>query len=202
MKTSRIISNISYNTDYFFSEKVTDLVNRKIIDWCYWIRHKPDIDEKKEHIHFVLKPSSAIDTFRLREEFMEFDKYNPSIPLTCTMRFFFTSSMDDWLLYVVHDPGYLASKGQQRNISYNPDEIHATDPEALYYEWNSIDRIKYQRLNWLKEAAENKDPFALLVQDGIIPIAQRAQYEAQYRQLLELFENPEISGRNISHEEE
>lgn len=200
MQTTRIISNISYNTPEHFCKTVYDLLNRHVIDWCYWIFHKADKDELKDHIHFVLKPSSRVDTASLRDAFNELDPSCPSKPLTCTMRWNFTSSMDDWLLYAVHDAGYLASKGQVRNYHYEYDDLCTTDPDALLEDWNNIDRMKYSRLSFLWDAVQAHTPFALLVQHGMIPISQRAQYEMQYKALTQLAVD-DLAHRKESHEE-
>lgn len=199
MKTQRIISNISYNTDQHFSNVIHDLNKRRVIDWCYWIRHKADKDELKDHIHFVLKPSSRIDTEDLRKALFELDPQNPSKPLTCTMKWNNTTSMADWLLYAVHDKTYLASKSQQRQYRYEYSDLHSTDHDALLEDWNSIDRTKFDRLRLLLEAVEENVPFAVLVQQGIVPIAQRAQYDHQYTALQNLSKTKQ-AGRQQSHE--
>lgn len=182
MQTIKTISNIAYNTIDHFEGVIMDLLQRGVIEWAYWISHEPDKDELKPHVHFVLKPSRRLDTAVLRKEFLEYDPRNP-LPLCCTMKWNFTNSMDDWLLYVVHDPAYLVSKGQLRNITYSFEDLRATDYDALRMDWNAIDRTKFERLHFLEKAIEENTPFSVLVQQGIIPISQRAQYEAQYRAL-------------------
>lgn len=199
MQTKRTISNISYNSPAHFTERVSDLIHRKVIDWCYWIVHQPDTDETKQHIHFVLQPSARLDTTDLRKFFFETDPQNPSKPLTCTMKWLYTTSLDDWLLYAVHDPYYLASKGQRRNVQYDYRDICTTDEDALRADWNAIDRMKYERLRWLYDAVKAHVPFAVLVQTGHVPIAQRSQFEYQYNALAKLEESG-LAGRFLSHE--
>lgn len=200
MQTTRTISNISYNTPEFFSGVIASLVSRGIIEWCYWIVHEPDTDENKQHIHFVLRPSKRLETADLGKLFLQPDP-NHEKPLKCTEKWNFTSSMDDWLLYAVHDIGYLLSKGQFRNKHYNFNDLKATDPDALRCDWNGIDMLKYRRLEVLQNAIDNNTPFAILVQQGAIPIAQRSQYEQQYLALARLHTNPPRSGgRKQSHE--
>lgn len=182
MITSRIISNISYNTFSYFTSKVKDLTYRGIIDWCYWIKHLPDDDDTKEHIHFVLKPSKRIDTSDLRTFFFEADT-NSDKPLTCTMKWFATNSLDDWLLYAIHHPAYLSSKGQSRIHLYQFKDIQSTDDDALRNDISAIDMRKYLVLQWLEDAARSRIPFFQLVQQGLIPISQRSQYEFQYKAL-------------------
>lgn len=182
MQTTRIISNISYNTLPFFEDKIKDLVARGIIDWAYWIKHNADEDDEKDHIHFVLKPAKRLDTSSLRDFFNEVD-INHDKPLTCTMRWYATNSLDDWLLYAIHHPAYLSSKGQYRNEIYDWKDVKTTDEYALKHDIANIDLRKYLVLQWLEDAVRSNTPFFVLVQQGIVPISQRTQYEYQYRAL-------------------
>lgn len=188
MRTSRVISNISYNTSAFLNTKLLELEENGIIDWAYWIYHQADTDDTKNHCHLVLKPSKAIDTHRLYQFFLEID-LNSAKPLGVTKKWFFTSSISDWLLYAVHDNAYLNSKNLKRNFHYSIDDVLSTDFDALNYDWANIDRTKFDRLAILKDAVYNHKAFFELVQDGLIPIAQRAQYELQYKALAQQFYN-------------
>lgn len=181
MKTFRTISNISYNSLAHFELQIRSLQARGVIEWAYWIYHLADTDETKDHIHFVLRPSSRIETNDLRKLFNEFDPTHPDKPLTCTCKWNFTNSMDDWLLYAIHDINYLKSKGQIRNHFYEWKDIRSTDPDALRSDINAIDMTKWNRLALLEKAARDGKPFFELVQNGVVPISQRAQYEQQYR---------------------
>lgn len=202
MQTIRVISNVSYNTPEFFRTKTLELVERGIIDWCYWVYHLADEDELKDHIHMVLKPSKRLDTNDLRKFYNEIDPTNP-LPRTCTMKWHATNSMDDWLLYAKHDPAYLSSKGQFRRYHYKWDDIQSTDLDSLRQDIAAIDMRKYLILEWLEDAVRNKTPFFILVQQGLIPIAQRSQYEFQYNALQRAIENERNgkSGRFEEHEQ-
>lgn len=201
MKTTRTISNITYNTLPFFEHVINDLAERGIIEWAYWILHKADSDDKKDHIHFVLRPSARIETTALRNAFLEPTADNP-LPLAPTSKWFFTNSMDDWILYVLHDEAYLASKGQTRNYRYEIESLCATDRDALMADYNNIDRVKFDRLRRLAEAVYDGIPFVNLVQSGLIPISQRAQYEAQYRALLDRsYKNVDIETGEINDDD-
>lgn len=201
MQTIRTISNISYNTIEHFESKIAELENRRIIDWAYWVYHLADEDELKDHIHFVLKPSKRLETADLRDFFNEFDPTHEK-PRTCTAKWQFANSMDDWLLYAKHDPSYLMSKGQFRRHNYQWKDIKATDYDALKADINSIDMRKYYILEWLEDAVRSQTPFFVLVQQGLIPIAQRSQYEFQYNALTRAIENEKQgkTGRKTAHE--
>lgn len=201
MKTIRVLSNVSFNSLNFFTLKINDLFNRGIIDWAYWIHHLPEDDELKEHIHFVFKPSSRIDTMDIRQFFYEYVNVNEK-PLTCTPKFLPCNSIDDWLLYAVHDTAYLKSKGQFRKYHYNFTDLCSTDFDCLKTDWDNINRAKFLVLDFLLQAVENNIPFFQLVQDGLVPIAQRSQYEFQYKALFTARQN-EIAnetGRFSSHD--
>lgn len=199
MKTIKTISNISYNSITHFEQCIKSLWGGNKIDWAYWIYHRADTDETKDHIHFVLRPSARIDTSDLRKFFNEIDPTHPDKPLTCTCKWNFTNSMDDWLLYAIHHPAYLKAKGETRNIFYEWGDINSTDPDALRNDIQSIDMTKWNRLSRLEEAVRKGIPFYQLVQDGLIPIAQRAQYQQQYRDIAYYINRPN-GGRRVSHE--
>ena len=61
---------------------------------------------------------------------------------------------------------------------------------------------KYYILEWLEDAARSQTPFFVLVQQGLIPIAQRSQFEFQYNALTRAIENEKQgkTGRKTSHE--
>lgn len=204
MQTIKTISNVSYNTPKFFENKILELEENGVIEWCYWVYHLADEDEKKDHIHFVLRPCKRLDTQDLRKHLFEFDPEHPNKPKTCTKVFKFTNSMDDWLLYAVHDTAYLRMKGQVRTHKYEYKDLRATDEDALLQDWQSIDKRKYMALYWLEEAVENNVPFYELISKGLVPIQQRSMYEFQYKDLLQAKFNKEHgrSGRKESHEDD
>ena len=185
MKTRRLISNISFNTLAYFRYRVNELFENSIIDYAYYIFHFADNDDKSDHIHFCLQPSRAIDTFELNTYFLEFPFYGDCrLPFRPTSNYKFVNSIDDWLLYCKHDPNYLLSKGQSRNFKYEWSDFYSTDSYSLTHDINNIDKLKYGRLSALQDAVRNRCDFSELIQNGTIPIAYRAQYEAQYKALL------------------
>lgn len=201
MKTKRTISNISYNSLAHFVEVVSRLVQRGIIEWCYWIYHFAEEDELKDHIHFVMQPSGALETAQLEREFYEVDPNNDK-PLGVTKKWNYTSGeegMSNWLLYVLHHSGYLASKGQYRKHHYQVSDLGSTDPEALQEDLHKVNYLQFARLQALADAVEVGKPFALLVQEGTVPINLRAQYQQQYNDMAKLKWDG-MTGRRQSHE--
>ena len=108
MRTSKLISTISYNTKEFLDHHLRQLyADHKISDFIY-IYHYAEDDELKNHFHVVIKPNCLFDTMDLQDYFKEYDPNNPLNPLGMTD--FKISKMDDWILYDLHYPPYLAWK--------------------------------------------------------------------------------------------
>lgn len=145
MNTISTISSISWNTVPFFESTIARLHSSGVIDWCHWIYHQPEEDEKKGHIHFVLQPSRRIDTSSLEKEFVEpvctpaearklvkeYLARGESLPNDVVLPrgvnpFRKTGSMKDWFLYAMHDVKYLLGKGQSRQHHYSRADIQST----------------------------------------------------------------------------
>ena len=193
MKTRRLLSNISFNTAAYFKSVAGVLVKDRYIDWCYWIVHEADTDDKKKHIHFVFQPSRSIDTAIFNSKFNEWEwiisddleqcKVMNYRPLKPTLKYQYCISLDDWFLYCKHDYDYLNAKGLTRNYAYNWEDFRSTDTDSLEHDINNIDFTKVNRMKFLKEGVMSSVPFAVLVQNGKVPIQWRQQYEKQYEAL-------------------
>lgn len=171
MTTISVISSISFNTEEFFERVVEKLTapSSPIIDWCHWVKHLPDTDQTKAHIHFVCKPSKRLDTNALRKEFLELTLESPDKPLGC-LPFVKTTSIKDWLLYAIHEPGYLFRKGQSRNTHYEKEAVKSSDPDFLATQWEeTADPLQglMQRVYHLRKV-EGLSFFQVLAM-GIIP---------------------------------
>lgn len=189
MDTRRTLSNISFNSPYFFRAVIADLFNDDKIDWCYWIVHQPDKDDKKVHIHFCFQPSRTINTKDFAKRFYQWEFkniYDPGegifnwMPRKATDKYMTVTSLQDWLLYCKHDESYLSFKGLTRNIHYDWDDFEATDIDSLYHDISDIDMTKFGRIALMEQAIEEHRPFYKLVSEGKVPIQFRAQYEQQY----------------------
>lgn len=194
MRSRRILSNISFNSLEFFEYVINDLSSNGFIDWCYWIKHYGDNDDKKDHIHFCFQPSSTIDTSTFNRHFYEFSfvdsDHRAKRP---TVKYMPVTSLDDWLLYCKHDRDYLLTKGLERIYFYEWSDFRSTDILAFEHDVSNIDSTKYGRLSILRDGVKSKIPFAELIQQGSLPIAYRAQYEAQYRALQILDHNRKVA---------
>lgn len=186
MRTRRVLSNVSFNSPDFFDYVISGLYHDSVIDWCYWVSHLPDRDDKKAHIHFVFQPSKIIDTVVFLRHFLEFPFHGNRLPLKPTSRFQPVISLDDWLLYCKHDSVYLSQKGLERKYHYDWSDFHSTDFDSLQHDIDNIDYTQFGRLALLNEGVISHTSFAELVQRGIVPINFRSQYEAQYLALKKL----------------
>lgn len=129
MRTSKPVSTISYNTEEFLVNKINYWKQIGWVEFAMWIRHEPDVDDKKAHYHVYIKPAQLIQTMDLEQGSMEFDPNNPGLPLK--MIGFRFSKEEDWVLYGIHDKNYLASKGLTRNFHYDLVDIQCTDYGTL-----------------------------------------------------------------------
>lgn len=183
MKTKRLISSVGYNSEGFLSATLDRLQNAGAIDWAHYIRHEPEDDEEKAHWHIVLMPAKSIDTRALQREFDELDLEKPGKPLG-VLPWRFSHNLDDWLLYAIHDPAFLASKGQTRRIHYARSAVRSTCPELLVEQWHEVNLAKYGLGQELAQAAERRIPWESVIASGLIPPAQWTFWREVYFGLL------------------
>lgn len=143
MRTKRLVSTISYNTDGFISAALDRLVTAGLVDWAHWVRHEPEEDEAKAHFHLVVAPSRMLDTAALSAAFKEADLAHPDRPPLGVMPWRFCSSLDDWLLYAIHDPDYLISKGQRRAYHYRREDVQSTAPDLLAEQFREVNLSRF-----------------------------------------------------------
>lgn len=157
MKTSKPISTISFNTESYLRGKLRELEKAGIIEFWAYIAHKPEPDEVndeaggKQHFHVYMEPAKMVQTTEVRAEFREPDPANAK-PKGCLL--VVKSDFNNWYLYGLHDPDYLASKGERRVYSYQPDDVIASDEDDLKAKVSKVDvgtitpyitMAKYQR---------------------------------------------------------
>lgn len=123
MATQKPISTISYNSEAFLKEHLDEWVKAHIIQAYQYIKHIGE-DGDKDHIHVRLEPNKKLDPMDLTEKLKEYTRDHVK-PLGCRPWRF--SKEEDWYLYVVHDPDYLALK-------YGGGE----KGEKLPYDWRDI----------------------------------------------------------------
>lgn len=147
MKTTKLISTISFNTPDFVKGTIARLLESELITYAHWISHKPEKGDNKEHIHLLIEPSKAIDTSSLSKEFIQpipDDKPLKTLP-------FNKSKVSDWILYSLHHQGYLASKFQTREFEYKLDDIQTTDRDLLEAQYNEAIRGLNPLVDFVKQ---------------------------------------------------
>lgn len=139
MNTRKPISTVSYNSELFLIDRLKNLYDSGKVCNYMAIFHKAEEDELKDHWHVYLEPNKQIDTSKLKAMFEEFDP-NHDKPLGCQpFRFSKVDKdlhPDDWILYNIHDPKYLAYKGQSRNYHYRIEDIICADDDLLRDNFN------------------------------------------------------------------
>lgn len=175
MKTSRDISTVSYNTKNFLLLKLKELVDAKKISFWFLMEHKPEKDELKGHFHLFIRPSKQIQTDDLRDEFKEYDPEMPKKP-RCVMPFDYSDFANAYL-YFLHDPAYLASKGQSRKYHYKVEEFLTSEPDYLALCAKDINPLILTPYYAMQEAQRSGMTFAEFFARGSIPILQVALYQ-------------------------
>lgn len=129
MKTSKVISTVSYNSKEFLTNFLTELFNNGNIQfWCA-IYHLGEWDEDKQrddknHFHVYIEPNERIDTTQLQKMSCEFiEGYTK--PLKCMD--FRLSELDDWVWYELHDEAYLRTKFETKQYHYSREDFFTSE---------------------------------------------------------------------------
>ena len=139
MNTRKPVSTVSYNTESFLKGKLDSLYGSGMICNYMAIKHLKEDDELKDHWHVYIEPNKQIDTAKLKTIFEEFDPDHDKPLGVQPFRFSKVDKdihPDDWLLYNLHDPKYLASKGQSRKYHYTMKDIICADDDLLLDNYN------------------------------------------------------------------
>lgn len=174
MQTSKPISTISYNSESYLKYTLDYLLKSHVIDFYCYIFHLGENDgfgeKEKDHYHLFLIPNHRINTSLLDEQFLEIDP-NHEKPLRCIT--WQTSKSDDWILYVLHDPDYLATKFESREIQYRYTDLVGSDDEDLRRKYrHAFQSSGYARARNLFEYAKSGGTLHDLMRIGAIPVNQ------------------------------
>lgn len=140
MKTSKPLSAISYNTDEFLKQVCESLLRCGVLaNYAYICHHGEGGD--KAHIHLLLFPSKALDTCRLGGNFLE--AVDGEVKPRQLVGLRVCRSVVDWVMYSIHDPAYLAIKGERRECHYMiSDFVVGSDDE-----WRCVlDEVRFAAL--------------------------------------------------------
>jgi len=140
--TAKPISTISYNSGEFLKRKLDEMMRAYIINDYRFIFHYGE-DGDKDHYHVYIEPNKRIDTGRLRDEFNEITTDSDK-PLGCMP--FHSSKFDHWIMYVIHDPKYLAIHKSDNDgdgkIEYPVTDIITPFPEQLERDYKVATRLR------------------------------------------------------------
>lgn len=178
MRTTKPFSTISYNTVPFLTEKLDDLVRKRILSFYAFVRHYAEEDEKKDHIHLYCIPNGTVNTDSITDLLLELDPSKPLMPLGVVV--WRPSHFDDWYLYTSHDTAYLMTKGQTRKYHYQESDFHTSSEDYLHELISTIDRTKYAKTKDFVDAIENGADFRDLLKKGQIPAPQFNQWFSMY----------------------
>lgn len=183
MRTSKPYSTISYNTESFLQKKLNNLIRDGVLDFWVYIKHLPEVDEKRSHIHLFVIPAKLVNTSSFLQHFVEADISSPDKPplrcLPCQ-----SSKFGDWYLYSRHDKDYLASKMQARKYSYRDCDFICSDGDYFNELIRSTDFSAQQRFGRFRDLVLNGAKFYDLVAQGFIPVPLINQYAKVYEALL------------------
>ena len=200
MKTKRLISTISYNSEDFLCNTLNDLVSAGVLEYWFAIQHQPEEDETKAHFHVCMLPSSQLDTITLRKQFEEIDTSFPDgLPLGC-MPIRVSKSFEDWYLYAIHHKGYLMWKGEFRAFHYDFIDIIGSDLDLLRELVNECNVQKYRCYEEVFLAAERRIPFSTLVASGVVPLNYIMQFKMLYNAII-TDDIRTYRGTHVNHED-
>ena len=196
MKTRMPVSTISFNSAPFLALKLRELTRSKLLEFWFFVVHKPEDDEggKKQHIHLYAVPAKTIQTEDLRTEFLEPDPSGSEKPLGCLP--FKSSKFADAYLYFLHNKAYLASKGQTRKFHYAHNEIITSDSDFLLAEARSIDMLSVSPYADMMDAIEHGISWEEYFSRGLIPIPQIKNFRDAFLFLSEYRDRTFRNGRD------
>lgn len=129
MRTSKTLALISYNTPQFLKACLEAHVADGAVKDYWFVKHEPDKDAKKAHIHAYVLFAKAVDTEAF---FLTFNEYEPGSdkPLGVVCRdnqtggLAYVKSLGDAYNYSEHNSQYLALKEMDRNVlDYSRDDM-------------------------------------------------------------------------------
>lgn len=194
MKTRLPISTISYNTPAFLEVKLEELRRAHIISVWFYIKHKAEADEKRDHIHLWVLPAKQIQTDELVDELVE-PVPGSDVPLKSLH--FKSSKFPDWYMYCMHDAVYLSRKNQSRQYHYSKDDFVCSDRDELDAMVADIDMTAGSSTSIIVEARKQGKSFYDLVMQGVVPIPQFSSWLTAFEYLSGV--SPVLRNDRVSH---
>lgn len=142
MQTRKPVATISFNSHDYLTGRLQELTQNGVLEFWAVIEHQPEPDEvndeagHKTHFHVYMEPAKQVQTTALRDQFKEPDPVFGK-PKGCLQ--IVSSRFDDWYLYALHEPAYLASKKQARVYVYDATQVVSSDAGDLQQKVAAID---------------------------------------------------------------
>lgn len=205
MKTQKAISNVAYHRPEVFETIVNVLRESNAIGPCLWISHKAEGGDTKNHLHFVLLggfKTYNTDGLSTLFGFDVIDGQKQSV----TNLWKTSTSINDWLLYGIHDTTYLLRKGMERQYTYTFDDVKCTKGDE-----DILNELKQEARDYLEQSGDKiyrvlrlcvkkGISFPRIVADGLIPVNSVYQAYQAYRLILYRYGEPS-SERGIQENE-
>lgn len=191
MRTQKAISNIAYHRPEIFGSKLADLRASGKIGPALWIAHKGE-DGDKPHIHFVLLGGWATYNTDGLAALWGVDVVDGQ-PATVTALWRTTKSLNDWLLYAVHHPKYLLTKGLRREVSYTWDDVHCTPGDEdtrhilIKEATEAVDSLGDRTTARLIALAKQGYDWRRVVLSGLVPMGQLSQASRAWEYISDAF---------------
>lgn len=182
MRTSKPIAGISYNSEKFLEDFVNRFKKAGVFEFCCWIWHEPEEDEKKGHWHFFAIPARILQTVDIEEESKESDPLNPGKPLKILgLR---CSNFSDWFQYTLHDPAYMIEKGLTKVYCYSINDYHYTDEDTFQYYVGQVGEKRAGKLeNRIIDMVEAGLDYPTIIRSGFVPMRYITSAKEIYKAL-------------------
>lgn len=196
MRTSKSISNIGYMSSSAFQVRADDLRRSGAIGPCFWIAHKAETNETKDHLHILLPGDCMVyETIGLDGLFGY--EITPNGKATLTSLWRKTKDITEWLLYAIHEGSYLAHKGQFNKTPYSWTDVKCTKgDEALLSSFideakEALDNQGDKVYKYVRMAIKQGWSWRKLATSGLLPIATLGNARYLYDTMLEMEQKPE-----------
>lgn len=180
-QTQKAVSGIAYQTPEFFSAKTNELRASSLLGPVLWVAHKGE-GADKPHIHFLCLPGpkpynlDGLDTLWGVQVVNGCKASVSAMFRKCSER-----NYSDWLLYSVHNPKYLASKGLEREFSYSWDDLCVTAGDEdirdrlISESRDDLDNLGDRTTRRLILLAKQGMTWREVVLSGMVPMGQLSQ---------------------------
>lgn len=118
MRTQKHISNIAYHRPEVFAEVVRGLRASDSIGPCFWIAHKAEKTDAKDHIHLLLLGGLRVYNTDGLSSLFGFDVFPDGHKESMPVFWEVTKHPWTWFLYGIHDPTFLRSGNYGEKVFY------------------------------------------------------------------------------------